>query len=168
MKKRFSLGVVALLMLFVSTSVYAGFWGNLFGKKKDDGKVKVGFILKTMQEERYQKDRKYFIDKAKEMGADEVLFDACNNNEQTQLAKFENMLSKGVDAIVLQPVNTGTAGNMVKMANEENVRVVGYDSMLVDGPLDIHVMQDSWAVGRLQGEAMLEWLKAKKLSLIHI
>ncbi len=34
--------------------------------------------------------------------------------------------------------------------------------MLVDGPLDIHVMQDSWAVGRLQGEAMLEWLKAKK------
>jgi len=51
---------------------------------------------------------------------------------------------------------------MVKMANEEGVKVVGYDSMLVNGPLDFMVMQDSWAVGKLQGEAMVEWLKAKK------
>jgi D-xylose transport system substrate-binding protein len=78
-----------------------------------------------------------------------------------QLAKFENMLAKGCKVIVMQPVNTGTAGNMVTMANEEGVKVVGYDSMLVNGPLDAMVMQDSWAVGKLQGEAMVEWFKAK-------
>jgi D-xylose transport system substrate-binding protein len=72
------------------------------------------------------------------------------------------MLAKGCQVIVMQPVNTGTAGSMVKMANEEGVKVVGYDSMLVNGPLDYMVMQDSWAVGKLQGEAMVEWLKAKK------
>jgi D-xylose transport system substrate-binding protein len=123
--------------------------------------VKIGFLLKTMQEERYQQDQAAFIAKAKELGA-EVIFDSANNNEQTQLAKFENMLAKGAQVIVLQPVNSGTAGNMVRMANEEDVRVVGYDSMLTDGPLDIMVMQDSWAVGKLQGEALVEWLKAKK------
>lgn len=162
MKKWFSVGLLAVMMMVMTTSAQAGIFGNLFGGKKDDGKVKVGFILKTMQEERYKKDKKYFIEKAEALGADEVLFDSCNNNEQTQLSKFENMLSKGVDVIVLQPVNTGTAGNMVKMANKEGVKVVGYDSMLVDGPLDMHVMQDSWAVGKLQGEAMLDWMKAKK------
>lgn len=94
------------------------------------------------------------------MGA-EVIFDSANNDELTQLAKFENMLAKGATVIVLQPVNTGTAGSMVSMANSEGVRVVGYDSMLVDGPLDAMVMQDSWAVGRLQGEALVEWLMAK-------
>lgn len=124
------------------------------------GGVKIGFLLKTMEEERYQLDKATFIAKAEELGA-EVIFDAANNDEQTQLAKFENMLAKGAQVIVMQPVNTGTAGSMVQMANSEGVRVVGYDSMLVNGPLDAMVMQDSWAVGKLQGEAMVEWLKAK-------
>lgn len=124
-------------------------------------KVKVGFLLKTMQEERYQRDKAAFTAKAEALGA-EVIFDSANNNEQEQLAKFENMLTKGAKVIVLQPVNTGTAGSMVKKANEEGVKVVGYDSMLVNGPLDMMVMQDSWAVGKLQGEAMLEWFKKTK------
>lgn len=124
-------------------------------------KPKVGFILKTMQEERYQRDKAAFIAKAEAMGA-KVYFDSANNDEQAQLMKFENMLAKGCQAIVLQPVNTGTAGSMVKAANEEDVKVIGYDSMLVNGPLDYMVMQDSWAVGQLQGEAMLKWLQAKK------
>lgn len=123
--------------------------------------VKVGFILKTLQEERYQRDKAAFIEKAESMGA-KVYFDSANNDEQTQLMKFENMLAKGCNVIVLQPVNTGTAGSMVKAANEEGVKVIGYDSMLVNGPLDYMVMQDSWAVGKLQGEAMLEWFKSKK------
>ncbi len=122
--------------------------------------IKIGFLLKTMQEERYQRDKAAFEKKAQELGA-EVLFDSADNDEQTQLAKFENMLSQGAQVIVMQPVNTGTAGSMVAMANGEGVKVVGYDSMLANGPLDAMVMQDSWAVGKLQGEAMLEWLKAK-------
>jgi len=72
------------------------------------------------------------------------------------------MLVKGCKVIVLQPVNTGTAGNMVKTANNEGVKVLGYDSMLVNGPLDMMVMQDSWAVGQIQAEEMVKWFKSKK------
>src|SRR5580692_7825627 len=123
-------------------------------------KVKIGFLLKTMQEERYQRDKAAFLAKATALGA-EVIFDSANNDEQTQLAAFENMLSRGARAIVLQPVNTGTAGSMVTSAHSNGVKVVGYDAMLVNGPLDAMVMQDSWAVGKLQAEAMVAWLKAK-------
>lgn len=150
--KLFKLSVVAVLAIFAFTLVSYG---------EAIAKVKVGFILKSMQEERYQKDKAIFTEKAESLGA-KVYFASANNEEQMQLSKFENMLAKGCKVIVLQPVNTGTAGNMVKMANEEGVKVVGYDSMLVNGPLDFMVMQDSWAVGKLQGEAMVEWLKAKK------
>lgn len=150
--KLFKLSVVAVLAIFAFTLVS-------YGEAK--AKVKVGFILKSMQEERYQKDKAIFTEKAESLGA-KVYFASANNDEQMQLSKFENMLAKGCKVIVMQPVNTGTAGNMVKMANEEGVKVVGYDSMLVNGPLDFMVMQDSWAVGKLQGEAMVEWLKAKK------
>jgi D-xylose transport system substrate-binding protein len=153
MNKLFKFSVVAVVAIFALTLVSYG--------EAEAKKIKVGFLLKTMQEERYQRDKAAFIAKAEEMGA-EVVFDSANNDEQMQLGKFENMLAKGCQVIVMQPVNTGTAGSMVKMANEEGVKVVGYDSMLVNGPLDYMVMQDSWAVGKLQGEAMLEWLNAKK------
>jgi D-xylose transport system substrate-binding protein len=123
-------------------------------------KIRIGFLLKTMQEERYQRDKAAFLARAKALGAD-VIFDSANNDEQTQLAAFENMLSQGAQVIVLQPVNTGTAGSMVTLAHKAGAKVIGYDSMLVNGPLDAMVMQDSWAVGKLQAEAMASWLKAK-------
>ncbi len=124
-------------------------------------KVKIGFILKTMQEQRYQKDRTVFLNKAKELGA-VALFDSCNNNEMEQISRFENMLAQGVKVVVLQPVNTQTASILVTIAHERGVKVVGYDSLIMNGPLDVMVMQDSWAVGRLQGEAMVEWFKTRK------
>jgi len=97
-------------------------------------RVKIGFLLKTMQEERYQRDKAAFLVRAKALGA-EVIFDSANNDEQTQLAAFENMLSRGAQAIVLQPVNTGTAGSMVTSARKGGVKVIGYDAMLVNGKL---------------------------------
>lgn len=155
MKQSIRRAVILLFLCLVLPVLFTACKG-----KEDDtsGKVKIGFLLKTMQEERYKKDQAFFIAKAEALGA-VVIFDSCNNNAQTQLAKFENMLTKGVKVIVLQPVNTKTAGNLVKLAHKEGVRVIGYDSLLVDGPLDVHVMQDSWAVGKLQGEAMLAWFK---------
>ena len=123
--------------------------------------VEVGFLLKTMQEERYQTDRRLFIEAAQALGAT-VNFAASGNDELRQLQQFEEMLDSGVDVIVLQPVNTGTAGALVAMANARGIRVIGYDSMLTNGPLDVMVMQDSWAVGKLQGEAMVAWLAQKK------
>jgi len=123
--------------------------------------IKIGFILKTMQEERYQTDKALFMARTEALGA-EVLFDSSSNNELTQLRQVEEMLDKEIQVLVLQPVNTGTAGSLVRLAHEKGIKVIGYDSMLQNGPLDLMVMQDSWAVGRLQGEAMVKWFKEKK------
>jgi D-xylose transport system substrate-binding protein len=124
-------------------------------------KVKIAFLLKTMQEERYQSDKALFIGRAESLGA-EVLFDSGNNDALTQLHQVEALLDAGVRALVLQPVDTGTAGGLVAKAHARGVPVIGYDSMPQDTPLYLMVMQDSWAVGKLQGEAMLAWLTAKK------
>ena len=123
-------------------------------------KPKVAFLLKTMQEQRYQTDRREFIAAAEKLGA-EVRFDAAGNDEERQLEEFDAALAAGVQTIVLQPVNTGTAGALVAKANARGVRVVGYDSMITNGPLDVMVMQDSWAVGTLQADALVGWLQQK-------
>ena len=131
------------------------------GTVRADDKVKIGFLLKTMQEERYQADKALFISRAQSLGA-EVLFDSAGNDALTQLHQVEALLDAGVRALVLQPADTGTAAGLVAKAHARGVPVIGYDSMPQDTPLDLMVMQDSWAVGKLQGEAMLAWLTAKK------
>ncbi|MGM0603908.1 MAG: substrate-binding domain-containing protein [Bacillota bacterium] len=170
MKKLSILLVVLLLVSSISMAAFAqddgGWLSNLLGDndgaREDDGEIKVGFLLKTMQEERYIKDRDAFIERAEEEGADEVIFDSANNDENEQLSKFENMLTQGADVIVLQPVNTGTASNMVKMAHDSGVAVVNYDSLIMNSDVDLFLTQDSWAVGKLQGEAMVEWFEENR------
>ncbi|WP_170764732.1 substrate-binding domain-containing protein [Ruegeria lacuscaerulensis] len=117
----------------------------------------IGFLLKTMQEDRYQTDKSLFIARAESQGVD-VIFDSSGNDPLRQLQQVEEMLELGIDVLVLQPVNTATAGALVDLAHDQGVKVVGYDSMLQDGPLDVMVMQDSWAVGQLQAEALVDWL----------
>jgi D-xylose transport system substrate-binding protein len=123
-------------------------------------KIKIGFVLSTMQEERYQKDQKYFAEEAKRLGFEPIMVSA-DNNPQTQTAKVENLLSLGVKALVIQPVNSQAAANLVKLAHEDKVPVVAYDRMISDSPVDFYVTQDSFLVGKLQAEAAVKATKGK-------
>lgn len=117
--------------------------------------IKIGFVLSTLQEERYQKDQRFFADQAKKLGFTPVMV-AADNNPQTQTAKVENLLSMGVKALVIQPVNSQAAANLVKMAHEDKVPVVAYDRLISDAPVDFYVTQDSFLVGKLQAEAAVK------------
>jgi D-xylose transport system substrate-binding protein len=114
--------------------------------------IKIGFILSTLQEERYLKDQRYFLDEARKLGFEAVVVSA-DNNPQTQTAKVENLLARGVKALVIQPVNSEAAANLVKLAHEDKVPVVAYDRMISNAPVDFYVTQDSYKVGVLQAEA---------------
>ncbi len=151
-------GWFVLAMVPVLMPAFAA-WGSV--SAVGAANIEIGFLLKTMQEDRYEMDKTLFMARAKALGAN-VVFDSAGNNELTQLHQFEALLDSGVDVIIFQPVNTGTAGSLVRLANNKGVRVVGYDTMLTNGPLDIMVMQDSWAVGKLQGQEMVRWFKEKR------
>ena len=120
-----------------------------------EGKIKIGFVLSTLQEERYQKDQKYFAEEAARLGFEPVMASA-DNNPQTQTAKVENLLSSGVKALVIQPVNSQAAANLVKLAHQDKVPVVAYDRMINDAPVDFYVTMDSFKVGVLQAEAAVK------------
>lgn len=117
--------------------------------------MKIGLVLSTLQEERYQKDQKFFIDEAKKLGFEPIVVSA-DNNPQTQAAKVENLLSQGVKALVIQPVNSDAAANLVKSAHEEKVPVVAYDRMISNSKVDFYVTMDSFQVGVLQAEAAVK------------
>ena len=138
-----SFRMLAVTCLFITTNALAA---------AGAGEIKIGFVLSTLQEERYLKDQKYFQEEAKRLGFTPVMASA-ENNPQTQAAKVENLLSQGVKAIVIQPVNSQAAANLVKLAHAEKVPVIAYDRLIADAPVDAYVTQDSFQVGVLQGEA---------------
>lgn len=122
--------------------------------------IKVGFLLSTLQEERYQKDKKYFEDEAKKLGA-EVIFFSADNSESTQVKKMENLLTKGVNVVVVQPVNSQAASTLVDLAEEAKVPVIAYDRIINNANLAYYVTQDSYEVGRMQANAAIKATNGK-------
>lgn len=122
--------------------------------------IKIGLVLSTLQEERYQKDQKYFIEEAKKLGFEPIVVSA-DNNSQTQSAKVENLLSQGVKALIIQPVDSESAANLVKAAHDDKVPVVAYDRMISNAAVDFYVTMDSFQVGVLQAEAAVKSTKGK-------
>jgi D-xylose transport system substrate-binding protein len=120
--------------------------------------IKVGFVLSTMQEARYVKDRQFFVAAAETLGA-AVLFDEANNDERLQMEKVENMLAQGADVLVIQPCNSDAAAAFVDMAHKDSVPVIAYDRIINNCDLDCYLTQDSYRVGTLQAEAMVEWMQ---------
>jgi D-xylose transport system substrate-binding protein len=113
--------------------------------------LRIGFVLATMNEERYGKDKKYFEEFASAAGAS-VEFASCDNKVDVQTAKVETLLSKNIDALVIQPVNSEAASSLVALAKRDNVPVIAYDRVIRNGDIDAYVTQNSFQVGVLQAE----------------
>ena len=113
---------------------------------------KVAFLLSTLQEERYQKDKKYFEDEAKRLGLSAFTMAADNDNAR-QLSQVEDALSRGAKVLVIQPTDSAAAAAYVTRAHEKGAKVVAYDRSIAGPDVDFSVAHDSHEVGVLEAEA---------------
>ncbi len=154
---RFLSSILVLVSLGL-TPTFNNASGSLLNAK---GKgPKIGFILSTMQEERYQRDKKVFEETVQKMGG-QVVFSSCNNSEQNQAAEVDNLLSQGIQVLVIQPVNGDTAASFVKQAKEDGVAVVDYDRLIKNASIDAYITEDSMKVGQLQAEAAVKFTRGE-------
>jgi D-xylose transport system substrate-binding protein len=114
----------------------------LSGCKSSSKQLTIGFVLDNLNEERYAKDKKYFEERANALGA-KVIFASANSDVATQVSKVENLLSLGVKALVIQPVDSNASASMAEAAHKENVPVIAYDRIINGAPIDLYVTQDS-------------------------
>jgi D-xylose transport system substrate-binding protein len=122
--------------------------------KRQDG-PEVAFLLSTLQEERYQKDVRYFEARAAELGVTVATLAADNDNAK-QIAQVEAALSRGARVLVIQPTDSNAASTYVRLAHERGAKVIAYDRAIVSADLDYYVSHDSYRVGVLQAEAALQ------------
>ena len=109
----------------------------------------IGLSLDTLREERWQRDRDMFVARCRELGA-RVLVQAANNNEVVQNAQAENLLTQGVDVLVVAPHNSKTAATIVESAHRSGVPVIAYDRLINDSDVDLYISFDNERVGELQ------------------
>lgn len=130
------------------------------GKKDADApagpkKIKIGFSMDTLKEERWQRDRDLVVKRAGELGA-EVLVQAANGNDALQNSQAENLLTQGVDVLLVAPHNGKTAAVIVESAHKLGVPVIAYDRLINDADVDLYISFDNERVGELQAEALLK------------
>lgn len=117
--------------------------------------LKIGMVIDDLRLERWQKDRDIFVGKAEELGA-QVYVQSANGNEQTQISQIENMISRGVDVLVIIPTNGGVLSNVITDAKRDGIKVLAYDRLISDADLDFYLSFDNERVGEMQAQAMLD------------
>jgi D-xylose transport system substrate-binding protein len=118
-------------------------------------KIRIGFSMDTLKEERWHRDRDLLVKRANELGA-EVLVQAANGNDALQNSQAENMLTQGVDVLLVAPHNGKSAAVIVEAAHKAGVPVIAYDRLINDADVDLYMSFDNERVGQMQAEYLVQ------------
>jgi len=119
---------------------------------KTEDKIVIGLSLPTQSEERWVRDKERMEQVAADMGV-ELLVQVANDDSGQQDSQAKNLLSQGIDVLILAPHDATAAASIVDAAHEEGVPVISYDRLITNTEnLDIYLSFDNVKVGELQGE----------------
>jgi D-xylose transport system substrate-binding protein len=119
------------------------------------GPIRMGFSMDSVLLERWQHDRDLFVQRAKELGA-EVLVQSADGNDSVQVRQAENLLTQGVDVLVVVPHNGEIAASIVDSAKRQNIPVLAYDRIIRNSDLDFYISFDNVKVGKLQAKYLFD------------
>jgi D-xylose transport system substrate-binding protein len=157
---RDALKIIALLFLasLINAACVSGPTEQRSGNsaaKNSGGTIKIGLSMDTLKEERWQRDKELFTAAAKELGA-EVLVQAANGDDRLQVQQAENLLTQGVNVLVVVPHNGEVAASIVDSAKRQNVPVISYDRLIKNSDVDLYVSYDPVKVGELQAQYLFD------------
>lgn len=119
------------------------------------GPVRIGFSMDTLKEERWQRDKALVEQRAREVGA--VLdVQVANGDDAVQTRQADNMLTKGVDVLIVAPHNGEIAASIVEAAHRRGVPVIAYDRLIRNADVDLYISHQVEKIGELQAEYALQ------------
>jgi D-xylose transport system substrate-binding protein len=123
-------------------------------KPADEGPLKVGLLLDSLETERWKHDRDLFVARVEELFA-KVEVRTGDGDHAKQVAAAKELLDAGVKALVVVPHDLDKAKEIVAEAAARKVPVISYDRLIRDADVAIYVSFDNVKVGRMQAEALL-------------
>lgn len=152
MKKIISILTVFVLSLGVLT-------GCSSSKGSSDSK-KIGLIVSTLSNPFFVDLKEGAESKAKELGYELIVLDS-QDDPAKEVSNMEDLTTKGVSLILLNPVDSDAATASVTIANGSSIPIVTLDRNANGGNVVSHIASDNVAGGKMAGEFLVEQLNGE-------
>ena len=139
--------------------------GNAVTAGGSKGSVKIGFAMDSVREERWQHDRDAFEAHCKEVNV-QCVITVADNNAEKQADDVDNLLTQGVDVLVIAPHDATQAASMVNKAKAQGVPVISYDRLINSDKIDVYISHQVPVIGRKMAEYALS--KAPKGNYVMV
>ena len=131
------------------------------------GKIKIGFAMATVKEERWQRDQAAFQKHCDELKAQvECVITVADNKADKQLSDVEQLLTSGVNVLVIAPQDATQAAQMVEKAKAKNIPVISYDRLINSDKIDVYISHQVPVIGRKIAEYAVQ--KAPKGNYVMV
>ncbi|MCC9146036.1 MULTISPECIES: sugar-binding protein [unclassified Arthrobacter] len=122
----------------------------------------IGVALPQKTSENWVLAETLFNDGLKEAGYEgQVQF--ANGGVSEQQNQISSMITNGVKVLIVGAIDGKQLGSQLQDAKDAGITVIAYDRLLTNTEnVDYYVAYDNFKVGQLQGQALLDGLKAKK------
>jgi D-xylose transport system substrate-binding protein len=130
----------------------------------------IGLLLPETKTARYEAhDRPQFQAKVKQLCPNcKLLYQNASQDAQKQLTQAEAMLSNGVNVLVLDAVDVGSVGPIIKEARQRKVPVIAYDRLISNQPIAYYVSFNNVRQGRVQAQTLVDKIgKSKPIVMIN-
>ena len=114
-------------------------------------KPRIGFLMDSLEIERWNKDKALFEEKVKELGGIPIV-EVAESDPAKQLEQAQKLIDEGVDVLVVVPVDLERAGEIVKLAHQHYIPVISYDRLIKNCNLDYYISTDNINIGELQAD----------------
>lgn len=127
---------------------------------------KIAFMLKQQTAFRYLNADVPFFKKTAEAAGYQVLVQSAENDAQKQIAQAENVITQGVDAIVIQPVDFHVAAQIADLATAAHVPLASYDDLILGAKQTAFIGRDPKEGGMVAAKAITAAVPKGKYVLI--
>lgn len=120
------------------------------------GSLKVGVSFGTLQEERWDAERQRMQELDKEDASWEMIYTDADTDANLQNDQVENMISQGINVLVIGPQDSEAAATAVEAAKKAGIPVVSYCRVVNSDQIDAVVSYDYKTIGEENMKIALE------------
>ena len=146
--------LLTLIVVFVAGSACTPANQNT-GDAAPGRPLRIGFSMATVKEERWQRDREAFEAYCREIKA-ECPITVADNSSGRQANDVDNLLTQGIDVLVIAPQDATDAASMVDKAKAQGIPVISYDRLINSDAIDLYISHQVPVIGRKIAEYALE------------
>ena len=130
--------------LLIAVLVLTVFGGFVSQSAVAQGGGTIGFAVSTLANPFFVTMKDAGEATAAELGLEMVTLDAQDNNER-QASQIEDLISQGVDVLIINPVDSDAVGTSVRQANEAGIPVITVTRPSNSGAVVQHLDIADWS-----------------------